>query len=195
MTEEEKKASLFIKAINGEADTQYQKIIDETDAFVASELKTARAVAKQNAVEKAKIEAGKISELNNSDTYKTRIQLNMQISQKRSEIAKKVFDAAEKEITEFTEKKEYLDFLLKSVKNIKSAIGEDAVIFIRPEDKKYKAEIEKICTKVEFDKTIKSGGCKGESKTSSMRADDTLDSRFEQQKKEFYSYSGLSVIG
>ena len=45
-----------------------------------------------------------------------------------------------------------------------------------------------------FARLAKLGGCRGESKKNSLKADDTLDSRFEQQKQEFYSYSGLSVI-
>ncbi len=195
VTADEKKVSLFIKSINDEADAQYNKVKDETDAFVASELEAARAAAKENAKAAAKAEVGKISELSNSDIYKSRTQLNMQISQKRNEITNAVFSKAEKEIAQFTQKNEYGEFLIKSVQSIKAAIGDDTVIFIRPEDEKYVSELNKICAGVEFDKTIKLGGCKGCNKTASLRADDTLDSRFEQQKTEFYSYSGLSVIG
>ena len=78
--------------------------------------------------------------------------------------------------------------------SIKEKIGDDAVIFIRPEDEKYKSALLNECAGVKFDKTIKLGGCKGASAKNSMRADDTLDSRFDRQKREFYSYSGLSVI-
>ena len=78
--------------------------------------------------------------------------------------------------------------------SIKSSIGDDAVIFIRPEYEKYKEMLLELCSGVEIDKSVKLGGCRGVSAKNSMRADDTLDSRFEKQKEEFYSYSGLSVI-
>lgn len=194
MAENEKKASQFIRAINREADACYDKIKKETDDYVASELEKARAAAKENAKSVAKVEVGKLSEQSNTDTYKSRTQLINQIVSKRREITDKVFSKAQKEISEFTQKAEYADFLKKSTASIKESIGEDAVIFIRPEDEKYRDILLTVCAGVELDKSIKLGGCKGESQKNAMRADDTLDSRFEQQKQEFYSYSGLSVI-
>lgn len=194
MTVQEKKASQFIGAINKEADARYEKIKKETDDFVSAELEKIRAAAKENAKSAAKAEAGKISEQSNTDTYKTRIELMNQIVSKRKKIADKVFSKALKEIKEFTKKAEYVDFLKKSVNSIKESIGDDAVIFISPEDEKYKAMLLELCSGIEFDKSIKLGGCRGVSAENSMRADDTLDSRFEKQKEEFYSYSGLSVI-
>lgn len=191
--ETEKKAAQFMGTINKEAEAQYQKIKQETDEFVASELEKAREAAKINAKAVAKAEVSKISERSNTDTYKNRTRLIMDIVSKRKETANKVFDKALEEIKKFTAGSDYAEFLKKSVQSIKEAIGDDAVIFIRPEDEKFKDALMSICDGVEFDKSIKLGGCKGASKKNSMRADDTLDSRFEQQKQEFYSYSGLSV--
>lgn len=190
----EKKASQFIGAINKEADARYDRIRKETDEFVKSELEKARAAAKEIAKSAAKAEVSKLSEQSNTDTYKSRTQLIMQIVSKRREMTDKVFGKAQKEISEFTQKAEYEEFLKKSAVSIKEAIGEDAVIMIRPEDEKYASSLLGVCSEVELDKTIKLGGCKGVSRKNSMRADDTLDSRFEKQKQEFYSYSGLSVI-
>ena len=192
--ETEKKAAQFMGAINKEAEAQYQKIKQETDEFVALEIEKAREAAKINAKAVAKAEVSKISERSNTDTYKNRTRLIMDIVSKRKETANKVFDKALEEIKNFTAGSDYAEFLKKSVQSIKNAIGDDAVIFIRPEDEKFKDALMSICGGVEFDKSIKLGGCKGASKKNSMRADDTLDSRFEQQKQEFYSYSGLSVI-
>ncbi|MCQ2479200.1 MAG: hypothetical protein MJ120_01070 [Clostridia bacterium] len=191
--ETEKKAAQFMGAINKEAEAQYQKIKQETDEFVALEIEKAREAAKINAKAVAKAEVSKISERSNTDTYKNRTRLIMDIVSKRKETANKVFDKALEEIKNFTAGSDYAEFLKKSVQSIKDAIGDDAVIFIRPEDEKFKDALMSICGGVEFDKSIKLGGCKGASKKNSMRADDTLDSRFEQQKQEFYSYSGLSV--
>lgn len=191
--ETEKKAAQFMGAINKEAEAQYQKIKQETDEFVALEIEKAREAAKINAKAVAKAEVSKISERSNTDTYKNRTRLIMDIVSKRKETANKVFDKALEEIKKFTCGDDYAEFLKKSVQSIKNAIGDDAVIFIRPEDEKFKDALMSICGGVEFDKSIKLGGCKGASKKNSMRADDTLDSRFEQQKQEFYSYSGLSV--
>lgn len=191
--ETESKTAQFIDVINREAQAQYEKIKKETDDYVASELEKAREAAKLNAKAAAKTQVGRLSEQSNTDTYKTRIQLIRQIVAKRKEITDSVFEKALKEIRAFTEKPEYADFLIKSAYALKAATGDDTVIFIRPEDEKYKDMLSGIAS-VELDKSIHLGGCRGESKANSMRADDTLDSRFEQQKQEFYSWSGLSVI-
>ncbi|MBQ7596780.1 MAG: hypothetical protein IJU45_08970 [Clostridia bacterium] len=194
MTNNEKKAEQFIKSINAQADKKYNQIKKEIDDYVSSELRKARVQARQNAKTAAKLEMSKRSEQSNTDSYKTRSQLIMQIVEKRSGITDEVFSKAQKKIEEFVESDGYLPFLLKSVESIKEAVGENAVIRIRPEDEKYSDEIKKHCAGVETDDTIKIGGCKGINTETSMKADDTLDSRLAAQRELFYEQSGLSIV-
>lgn len=195
MANNEKKAAQFISVINAEADARCERIKKGTDKYIEYELSRTRKAAKENAERNAKVEVSKLSEESNTDSYKSRNEMMNQIVSKRNEIAGRVFDSVEKKVRDFTEKEEYKTFLENSVKAIIDAIGEETVIYIRPEDEKYIDTISGLCKGVELDKTIHLGGCKGVNEVRSMRADDTLDSRFVQQKKEFCSISGLSITG
>ncbi len=194
MTDNEKKAEQFIKSINAQADKKYNQIKKEIDDYVSSELRKARIQARQNAKAAAKLEMSKRSEQSNTDSYKTRAQLIMQIVEKRNSITDEVFAKAKKQIEDFAAGEKYLPFLEKSVRSIKEAIGENAVIYIRPEDEKYTDSLKKICAGVKTDESILIGGCKGINEETSMKADDTLDSRLAAQRELFYEESGLSIV-
>ena len=194
MTDNEKKAEQFIKSINAQADKKYNQIKKEIDDYVSSELRKARIQARQNAKAAAKLEMSKRSEQSNTDSYKTRAQLIMQIVEKRNSITDEVFAKAKKQIEDFAAGENYLPFLEKSVRSIKEAIGENAVIYIRPEDEKYTDSLKKICAGVKTDESILIGGCKGINEETSMKADDTLDSRLAAQRELFYEESGLSIV-
>ena len=195
MQSNDKKAARFISVINAEAEQQCKKIIKETDRFIDSELKKTRAAARAKAKVTAKAELSKLDEQSNSDSYKLRTQQMTQIISKRNEITNGIFEKAEKRIVDFTKSDSYLPFLKESVKRIISAIGEDTVIYIRPSDAVFSSELGALCAGVEIDDSIILGGCKGVSKSSSMRADDTIDARLNEQKTKFYTDSGLSITG
>ena len=194
MTNNSKKAEQFIKAINAQADLKCSQIKKEIDAYVSSELRKAREAAKKNAKNAAKLEISKLSEQSNTDSYKTRSQLIMQIIEKRNAITDTVFSKARERIKEFTDGEDYLPFLKKSIQSITDAIGGDTVILIRPQDEKYIGELKGMCNDIKADGSIILGGCKGINDKNSMRADDTLDSRLEAQRELFYEKSGLSII-
>lgn len=195
MTNNEKKAAQFVSTITEEADARCERIKKGTDKYIDYELKRVRKAAKINAKAVAKLEVSKLSEQSNTDSYKSRNEMMMQIVSFRDEITGRVLEKVKQGIVEFTKGNSYKAFLEKSVKNIVAAIGEETVIFIRPEDEKFATALLPLCKGVELDETIVLGGCKGVNGASSMRADDTLDARFCEQKKEFYSTSGLSITG
>ncbi|MBQ8227641.1 MAG: hypothetical protein IJZ88_01365 [Clostridia bacterium] len=195
MTNNAKKAAKFVSTITAEADARCERIKKGTDKFIDYELKRVRKAAKLNAKAVAKLEVSKLSEQSNTDLYKSRSEMMMQIFSKRDEISNRVFDKVRQGIISFTGSDSYQAFLEKSVKNIVAALGEDTIIFIRPEDEKFAKALAPFCKGVETDKEIVFGGCKGVNNTNSLRADDTLDARFSEQKKEFYATSGLSITG
>lgn len=195
MTGNEKKMAQFVNEINEEADARCERIKKGTDKFIDYELSRVRKAAKVNAKAIAKIEVSKLSEQSNFDSSKARNELVSQIFSKRDEIANRVFDKVKKELEAFTQSEEYSAFLVSSAENIVAALGEETVILIRKEDEKYIPLLSPLCKEVATDVSIITGGCKGVNEARSMRADDTLDARFEQEKKEFYSASGLCVTG
>lgn len=190
-----KKVAQFVSTITAEADARCERIKKGTDIYIEYELKRVRKSAKANAKAVAKLEVSKLSEQSNTDSYKSRNEMMTQIVSKRDEIANRVFEDVKKGLLRFAQSDGYQSFLEKSAGNIVAAIGEETILFLRPSDKEYAQLLEPFCKGVEFDDTIVFGGCKGVNSEKSLRADDTLDSRFEQQKKEFYATSGLSITG
>ena len=69
-----------------------------------------------------------------------------------------MFAQAVEKIKAFAKSDSYHDFLMNSVSNIKAAIGDDAVIILRPDDKKLEAEIKALGNEVRFDSLIRLGG-------------------------------------
>ncbi len=195
MINNEKKAAQFVSTITAEADARCERIKKGTDIYIDYELKRVRKSARKNAKAVAKLEVSKLSEQSNTDSYKSRNEMMTQIVSKRDEIAQEVFNSVLKKIRSFVDSSSYEPFLTKSVQNIVEAIGEDTIIYIRPEDEKYSAALTVLCKGVELDNSIAIGGCKGVNREKSVQADDTLDMRFEIQKTEFYSTSGLSITG
>ena len=159
------KTERFLKAINSDADARCEKIKNDVDEYIENEIKKTENETKE--IEK--------------------------LVARRSEITEKVFAQAVEKIKAFAKSDSYHDFLMNSVSNIKAAIGDEAVIILRPDDKKLEAEIKALGNEVKYDEFIKLGGCKGENLRTAMTADDTLDARLETEKQNFYSYSGLSL--
>ncbi len=195
MANNENKLNAFVSVINQQADARCERIKKGTDKYIEYELNRTRKTARENAKRIAKVEVAKLSEESNTDLYKARNEKIKQVTDKRNEIAQRVFCKVEKQIADFVKSKEYLSFLQKSVKDIVNTLGEETVIYIRPEDEKYATQLEKICKGVILDSTVKLGGCKGENNQTSICADDTLDERFNQAKQEFYSFALLSITG
>ena len=138
-------------------------------------------------------EFDRLNEEINAELSETETKGIEKLVERRSEITEKVFSQAEAKIKAFTQSDSYRDFVLNSVSKIKSVIGDGAVIILSPDDKRFESEIKALGCEVRYDEDIKLGGCKGENPVTAMTADDTLDARLEAEKRNFYSYSGLSL--
>lgn len=187
------KTERFLKAINSDADARCDKIKRDVDEYIDNEIKKTRRLARQNVRPVRSSEFDRLSEEINAELSETETAEIEKLVARRSEIANEVFSSAIEKIKAFVSGEKYHDFIIGSVSAIKSAIGEDAVIILRPDDKRFENEIKAAGNDVKFDELIKLGGCKGENLRTAMTADDTLDSRLETEKQKFYSYSGLSI--
>lgn len=187
------KAKRFFNAIQSDADARCGEIKKEVDRYVEKELTTARRLARQNVRQVKSSELDRLNEEINAELSETETKETEKLVMRRSEITEKVFAEALAKITDFTKSEKYLGFLLSSASEIRAAAGEDTVIILRPDDKKYEADIKALGSEVRYDETIRLGGCKGENLRTALLADDTLDSRIAEEKQRFYSYSGLSL--
>ena len=72
----------------------------------------------------------------------------------------------------------------------------ECIVYLREADKDYLdiiSSILKNCT-IEFDETIKLGGIKGYCKAMSIMADDTFDTKLDDQRVWFAENSKLKVV-
>lgn len=187
------KTERFRQAINSDAAARCDKIRKYVDDYIENEIKKTRRLARQNVRPVRSSEFDRLNEEINAELSENETKEIEKLVVRRSEITDEVFARAIEKIKTFAASDEYHDFIIKSVANIKAAIGSDAVIILKPDDKKLEAEIKALGNEVRYDELIKLGGCKGENSRTAMTADDTLDSRLEAEKQNFYSYSGLSL--
>lgn len=187
------KTERFLEAINSDAEARCGKIKKDVDDYIDSELQKARQLAHQNVRPIRSSEIDRLNEEINTELSETETKEIEKLVVRRNEITEKVFAQAEEKISAFVKSDKYRNFLLNSVSDIKSAIGDDSIIILMPNDKKFEAEIKALGNDVKYDEQIKIGGCKGENQRTAMTADDTLDSRLETEKQKFYAYSGLSL--
>jgi vacuolar-type H+-ATPase subunit E/Vma4 len=187
------KTERFLEAINSDAEARCNNIKKEVDDYIDNELKKARRLAHHNVRPVKDSELDRLNEEINAELSETETKGIEKLVERRNEITQNVFSQATAKIKTFTESNDYRSFLLNSAAHIKDMIGDDAVIILKPDDKRFESDIKALGNEVRYDELIKLGGCKGENVNSSLTADDTLDSRLESEKQKFYGYSGLSL--
>ena len=154
------KTERFLKAINSDADARCEKIKNDVDEYIENEIKKTRRLARQNVRPVRSSEFDRLNEEINAELSENETKEIEKLVARRSEITDKVFAQAVEKIKAFAKSDSYRDFLINSVSNIKAAIGDDAVIILRPDDKKLEAEIKALGNEVKYDEFIKLGGCK-----------------------------------
>lgn len=115
----------------------------------------------------------------------------------RSKLTDKIFDAVLTELSDFTNTTEYKKLMIKSFAEIIEALpDEELEFFVRQEDM---ILCDEICRAL--DRTleikpaddIKLGGVKAVGIKTESLADDTLDTKLEEQKKLFVEHSGFKI--
>lgn len=194
---QDNKTSSFLKAINKYAQQQSEAILQETEEFKKQEIEKAtkeaitdayNLIQKNISVEKAKIV---------SEYAKREQESKSQIFIRRNEIVSDVFEKATNKLISFTKTDDYTDYLTKSANEIAAVFeGKECIVYIKNDDTD-KAEliksIIKNCT-VECDNSIVIGGIKAFCEQSSVIADNTLDSKLNEQYQWFCENSGLKVV-
>lgn len=115
----------------------------------------------------------------------------------RDDIIKSVFEDAEGKLVEFTEKEEYLDYLIKMIKEGIGNIGDgDRVIYISYTDEKYLKRLNrefdnKVILEDKNQKMI--GGCKIYNKSNNLFLDDSFSSKLYEEKETFLHKCKLEI--
>ncbi len=191
----EKNVREFIDAINRDALEECKKIETESEQFVKTEYELAKRRIKAEVEESCRYELTKIKTQTNREISRLVHESEKEVVTKREKIAEHVFNEALEKLSLFAKSDKYGDFLSLSAKKIIDALGDEGLtLFLREEDMAFSEKIKedtKTTASFQTDSSIKTGGLKG--KCGTTLADDTLDTRLEEQMEWFKANSGLTV--
>lgn len=198
MLNQEEQTQKFFDAINQEAENKTQALTQKNKELLEQGLKKAEEKAKAQA--DAMIERERLlgeQALNRTVSANIR-KARTSLTDKRAEITNRVFEDAKNKLLAFTKSDEYEEFLKRSVQHFAELFPEgDAVIYIKSEDESFapviKAAFKRECS-VEADASIVIGGCRCKVKGGNVTADDTLETRLENQKDWFLHNSKMTVV-
>lgn len=188
------KIARFEEAINSAAEAEIKALVETAKAKAAQSV----ACADDEYLEES-------YQLVSSEAKNIKRKLAHAVSQKSFEASKEIFAYRSSRVEDFFEDlaKEIIDYSKtaeydKSLSEILSEIngekrfGDDAVIFVKPEDTE---KVKKLypSVKVQADKNIKLGGATVFYPAASIYIDKTYDNTFEQQKTEFVNNSFMQL--
>lgn len=193
MFSESENLKRFIQEMNRTADEAASAVRKETEDTIQSVLSQARDLARQEVAAAQFTELDKLIEKNNAALSEAQRQETQTLLLRRKKIEDEVFAEAEKRVKDFVKSEKYREFLLSSAKGFGKIFSEKPIFEIRPEDAGLSELLLPFCSEIRENKNIHLGGIRALSADGSTAADDTLDSRLQSCRQDFYEKSGLSV--
>ena len=191
------KTSNFLKAINKFAKEQSDAIHKEVEQFKKQEIEKATQEGIKDAYELIQKEIGTKRSQIVSDIARREQNSRKELFSKRNEITQSVFDDVKAKLSEYVNSNSYAQYIKKSALQIAKLFeNNDCVVYIREQDSDKADMIKSIiadCT-VEFDESIELGGIKAHCKALNILADNTLDSKLDDEYAWFAENSGLKVV-
>lgn len=196
MIDANSKTNSFLEAIEKYAEEQKSMMRAEVEAFREEQLRRANEEGTEAAFsfiqkEKAEFKAALAKENALKETA-----IKRELFAKRNKMVESIFEEAAEKLKAYSKSKEYKTYIEHSAKEISDYLnGKKAVVYISPADINYKNIIEgyfKDCEIVQ-DESINLGGIRCYCEELSLVADETLDSKFENQKSCFISTSGFMI--
>lgn len=193
---ESKNLSEFIRAIDADADRACENIKNESLKEKREKLNAAAKRFECDSSEKIDRAEKDLKSESNREITALENEMRDELIQRRNSIRQNVFSKVETKLRSFVKTQEYRDFLLESAAKIGSVVkGENIIIFARSEDADCFDEIKRAVGRqceIQTDDTIALGGLKAS--TDIQTADDTLDSRLENEKEWFVNNSDLKIV-
>lgn len=197
MSETMSKTDNFLKAIEKYAEEQRTRLQTEARTHRDSELSKAEDEGLREAYVMIQKKMSDVKTEIASELSRAENASRKNIFLRRREIEDSVFDDVRKKLEKFTQTPDYKTMLEKSAKAVSGALdAEDVVLFLRGQDMKYKSDVIKAfgrSCEVLSSEDIVVGGIIGQSRSLGLLADETLDSRLQQQHEWFCESSGLKV--
>ncbi len=187
---------IFLKSVTDYADLQCRKLERAAETRMQKEITAYKKQAVRNSRSNTARETDKIrsNAANKAAEYES--EKRLALASLRKELSDGLFDGVAEKIDSFTKSSEYPKFLMKSAENLVKVIGGDIVFYLRPCDMIYSDILQKFAENavVKEDTSIRLGGIAATDKDETLRADDTLDSRFKTEKKAFFENAEFKTL-
>lgn len=191
------KTDNFLKAIEKYAEEQRSMMRSEAEDFKQRELNTAEEEGLKEAYELLQKKMADINSKIAVERSRAESKSKKSIFIRRREIEDDVFKKAEEKLIKFTKSQKYESLLTKSAARISRVLpSDDVVIYMKEEDLCYRKRLRDYFGKnCEFaaSEDIRIGGIMGLSRSLGLIADETLDTKLDQQHEWFYEHSGLTI--
>lgn len=192
----EERLDIFLKSVTDYADTQCKKLERTAETQMQKEI----TAYKKQAAENNRINTNReIEKIQSDAAFKSaeyEAEKRRALASLKNELANGIFSDAELKIKDFTASAGYADFLKRSAENLIGVIGSEIVFCLRPNDMCYSDTLKEKYENAEIreDENIHLGGIIATDKNETLRADDTLDSRFIAEKKAFFESADFKVF-
>lgn len=194
---EQTKESKFLDAINRYAESQKARITQEIEDYKNTKIEQATEQGLQDAYDLIHAQVTRRKSAIVNETAKRELELKRELFTERQQIEDEVFEAAKDRLKNFVNSADYAAFLQRSAKKAKELFGDQAcVVSLAPFDKDKESVIAAILPQATFeaDNRIQLGGARIYCPEKGICADDTLDSRLNDQRQWFIENAGLEVV-
>ena len=191
------KTSKFLNAIKEYSEKERRSVMDEARANKEEAVKKAEIQGKADADRYVKKLLSSSTSKVTSEYAVKNLEAQGKIFKKRGEMTDEIFRRAEEKLLDFAGSPEYKDKLLSYAEEIAQLFTtESCVISLKPADMGFADEIKSVFnsdTEIKEDVTIRLGGLRAYCPAKKLGADNTLDSKLEEEKKRFVNSADLKL--
>lgn len=197
MSVSDENRSKFLDAINKYAEEQRNKIEAEVELFKEQELEKAETDILSEAYALIQKEMNNMRQKIASETSRKAMEGRKELFGKRREITDRVFEAAKEKLAAYTATEAYPALLQKYAGALAEILPADGtVLTLRRQDEAYadlvKQAFGKGCT-IAYSDDIRLGGLRAYHQELGRIADETLDSKLEDQREWFAANCGMTI--
>lgn len=189
---------LYMKdEIEREAQLEEKAILEEVKALEKEVYESMRIEAKKDADLRLKQELEEMESNAAIEISESHIERTKKLIEKRDEYVSTIFKSAKDKLIDFTNSKDYQDFMINKAKKIVDMFDmAECIVYVSSKDIAFKDQLMKLYSNildVKEDKNIIIGGLIGENVKSLLTIDETLDFALKNQKEWFTKNSGLTI--
>lgn len=191
------KTSNFLLAIDRYGESERYKINQEVEDLKTKELYDAEKVGKRDKEQIIRNELQQSLSKTITEYALKEQDLRKSLFMRRQEMVKEIRDSVISKLTDFRKSESYKEYLAKASKEVVDYLKDnEIIIYLSEEDNTYQSLIKEYISNATFevDKLNTLGGFKAYSKKESILIDETLETKLDDEIKNFVSGSNLKVV-